>query len=530
MKKTIVIDNIKNIKHMSFSIPVPGLYIVTGKNGSGKTTLFTCLSRIKNSNAFRIGFPTSNGNDRLDFFSGYIQYEIDGESVKYSKRSSGKWKANKRKSNVLEQMGYPQVVNITTKDERIFTQTEITPRRNSQGDKWINEKLNQIFGTNKYTMMIQITTGQLYRGRGTASADTRRRNIAYAIPTGDGKFYTERNFSFGEIVLLNLLYDIHNVQNESLVLIDELELALHPSAQIRLLSCLKEMAKEKCLTILITTHSASIIRSQKDVILLEERNNNGQIDVIYNCPPAKAIGAIGMREDTMPDIIVLVEDYMAKALFLELKRKYLSFYPNQAYLDIRVLEIGGYKNVISFYMEAKNYVFYDNVYVTAYMDKDVETDVIPYPQYGNTEAIQRYRENCHFLKFLPYTPEVLLVKTYVNKKQSFLQALHSEYSNQQASYEINEQLDFEAYEAALPEFTDQTQYNKTIEERGSFRKKCKTQSENVAVELSQQLNISVEEVYRFSYKFAVETIPESELNVRELLAHTMKRRKYLQQK
>ena len=255
------------------------------------------------------------------------------------------------------------------------------------------------------------------------ASNTRRRNIAYAIPVEDGRFYTERNFSFGEIVLLNLLYDIHNVSNGSLVLIDELELALHPSAQIRLLSCLKEMADEKGLTILITTHSASLIRSQKDVILLEEGNESGQIDVMYHCPPAKAIGAIGMREDTMPDIVILVEDDMAKALFMELKRKYFSYYPEQAYLDIRVLEIGGYKNVINFYVEANNYVFYDNVFVTAFMDKDVETDVIPYPQYGNQEDIQRYHDHSRFLKFLPYTPEVLLVKTYIERKQQFLQSL-----------------------------------------------------------------------------------------------------------
>lgn len=522
MTKKIIIDNIKNINHMEFCIPTPGLHIVTGKNGSGKTTLFTCLSRIRNSNAFRTGFPASNGNDRLDFFSGYIQYEVEGENVKYSKRASGKWKANK-KNDVLSLMGYPQIVNITTKDERVFTQTEITPRRNNRGDDWINEKLNQIFGTTKYSQMIRITTGPLYRGRGTVSADTRRRNIAYAIPTGDGKFYTERNFSFGEIVLLNLLYDIHNVLNGSLVLIDELELALHPSAQIRLLSCLKEMANEKGLTILITTHSASLIRSQKDVILLEDGNGDGQIDVMYHCPPAKAIGAIGMREDTMPDIVVLVEDDMAKALFMELKRKYFTFYPEQGYLDIRVLEIGGYKNVINFYVEANNYVFYDNVFVTAYMDKDVETDVIPYPEYGNREDIQRYRANSRFLKFLPYTPEVLLVKTYIEKKQMFLQAIRAEYSNQQVDYTINEQLDFTAYEAALPEFSSQSQYNNKIEERGSFRKKCKVQAEKVATELSQQLKISVKEVYRYSYKFAVENIPENELNIRALLAQTMKR-------
>lgn len=119
--------------------------------------------------------------------------------------------------------------------------------------------------------------------------------------------------------------------------------------------------------------------------------------------------------------------------------------------------------------------------------------------------------------------KVLLVKTYIERKQQFLQSLRAEYSNQQVDYSIAEQLDFTAYEAALPNFSNQTQYNSKIEERGSFRKKCKQVAEKIALELSQQLNITVKEVYRYSYKFAVENIPENELNVRALLAQTMKR-------
>ena len=69
--------------------------------------------------------------------------------------------------------------------------------------------------------------------------------------------------------------------------------------------------------------------------------------------------------------------------------------------------------------------------------------------------------------------EVLLVKTYIEKKQVFIQAIRAEYSNQQVDYTITEQLDFTAYEAALPEFSNQAQYNSKIEERGSFRKNVK---------------------------------------------------------
>lgn len=66
------------------------------------------------------------------------------------------------------------------------------------------------------------------------------------------------------------------------------------------------------------------------------------INIIYKCPPAKAISAIGMREDTNPDIIILVEDSVATSLFFALKQRYITLQNEVNYLDIRILEIGGF--------------------------------------------------------------------------------------------------------------------------------------------------------------------------------------------
>lgn len=518
--KKITIENIRNISRLVFEMPSPGLHVLTGKNGMGKTTLFTCISRICNSNAYRLGFPTST-NDSLDVFSGSIVYTVDDNSVKYTRRTSGEWRPNKRNTTVFQEFGYPAIINITTKDKRIFSQDIIIPRRNKAPDAWLNEKLNLIFDTTKFAGMIRITTGDLRGGRGNET-ENQRRNTAYAIPLANNKYYTEQNFSFGEIVMINLLYDIKNAVNGSLILIDELELALHPSAQIRLISCLKELAKDKGLTILISTHSSSIIKAEKSVIFLEQDNQN-IVNVIYSCPPAKAIGAIGMREDTNPDIIVLVEDDMAKSLFNALKQKYFTLQAEDNFLDIRVLEIGGFQNVVHFYVEANNYIFYDNVYVVAYMDKDVETDIIPYAQYGNQEVIEQYNNNSSYLHFLPYTPEVFLVKTFYNKKMELLRSLSDIYDNQQLRYSATEIFDFNEYESTLPVFASQNDYNRCIERRGAFRKRCKKEAERIAKLLADQVNQSVEEIYRLTFKVAVDNISENELNIRNLLAPTMKR-------
>lgn len=506
---------------MVFNVPNPGLHIISGQNGSGKTTLFTCLSRICNNNAFRVGFP-SKSNDTFDLFNGSIEYHVDNNSVTYTRRQNGEWRPNTKNSTVLAEFGYPSIINITTKDKRVFSQENIFPRRGRNTDEWLNQKLNIIFNTDRFSNMIKIVTGDLRRGR--ATEHDRRNNIAYAIPLGNGRYYTERNFSFGEIVLINLLFDIKNTSNGSLVLIDELEMAIHPSAQIRLIDCLKEIAREKGLTIIISTHSASIIRSQKDVIFLE-RTTNGVVNSIYHCPPAKAIGAIGMREDTNPDIIALVEDSMAKSLLHALVQKYITLQNEDNYLDIRIMEIGGFTNVVKFFVEANNYLFYDNVYVAAFLDKDVETDVIRYPQYGNEESINTYNDNSAYIHFLPYTPEVLLVKLYYEYKNEFLRVLKRQYNNQQLDYTMcTDSFDFENYNLSLPDFRDHNEYNNTIELRGSFRKKCKTEAERVAASLANQINQSIDEIYRASFKYAVDTLLDLEnFDVRHLLSSTMKR-------
>lgn len=515
--RKIVIDNIRSVRHMEFEIPTCGIHILTGKNGAGKTTLFTCLSRICNSNAFRSGFPSTSVRN-YDEYIGSITYSTDALSIQYSKRASGRWQPDTN-GDVFSDFGFTDVVHISTKSERIFTQVIDIPRRQVHADHWLINSLNNILQTDRFTPMIKITVGDL-RSR-TGNADQRRRNTAFAIPQGRGRYFTEQNFSFGEIVLLNLLYDIERVENNSLVLIDELEMALHPAAQIRLIQLLKEFANEKHLTIIISTHSSSIIKSQKDVILLEQDTHG--ISVTYNCPPAKAIGAIGMREDTMADIIVIVEDEMAKALFFALLNKYKSLCPDSNYLDVRVVSVGGYPNIINFYVEADNYIFYENVYVAAFLDKDVETDIVPYKQFGNRDIIEKYEENTRRIKFLPYTPEMLLYQEMKDHRADLLANMRSTYSNQQLNYSVQDIPDFVDYNNPLPNFATQENYNITIQTRGSIRTACKNETEKIAKSLSRQLNKSESEIYRFVFHSAIEHMEGNTLNVRSIMAPIMKR-------
>lgn len=161
--------------------------------------------------------------------------------------------------------------------------------------------------------------------------------------------------------------------------------------------------------------------------------------------------------------------------------------------------------------------------MAAFLDKDVETDIIPYSEYGNQTTIHIYNENTQYFHFLPYTPEVLLVKAFYNLKTRLLQELSITYSNQQLSYSTPLQFDFDWYEAPLPDFQNQDEYNSCIQQRGTFRSQCKDEAERISSDLANQINQSSEELYRVVFKFAVEYVLSDQIDVRHILSSTMKR-------
>lgn len=197
--------------------------------------------------------------------------------------------------------------------------------------------------------------------------------------------------------------------------------------------------------------------------------------------------------------------------------------PESNYLDVRIISVGGYQNIIGFYVEAKDYLFYDNIYVTAFLDKDVETDIIPYKIYGNREIIELYDLNYRKIHFLPYTPEVLLYQVLLSQKNEIIEELRYRFANQQVDYQIQKYMDLSCYNQELPQFNSQDEYNVEIEKRGNIRAACKGETKRIVESLSQQLNEGTNRIYRFIFKFAVDKFEGTEINVRQLLSQTIKR-------
>jgi hypothetical protein len=159
-----------------------------------------------------------------------------------------------------------------------------------------------------------------------------------------------------------LLRALAQCPNGSLVLIDELELALHPRAQIGLFNYLEEIASDKSLTIIVSTHSVTLIKNAKRSQILYLEKEAHVTTVIKGCFPAYAIGGLALAEERTPDIVIYVEDEAACSVTLALsKLAVANRYPaDTAFPTVQVTPIGDFKNVVRYYDRSRgtlpNYV------------------------------------------------------------------------------------------------------------------------------------------------------------------------------
>ena len=254
MATKLTIKKLKSIEEFEFIIPAPGAYLLTGSNGAGKTSLLTCLSRLRNSGAFQRGFRSSS-HASLDSHRGAsVRYEIDGQEVTYTYVEE-RWAPLPRKnSGLLDTCGYPEVKYITADADRIEPQKqEFAPNRVRLTSQSLRDGMNSIFNTERFNELCYIN---LNRGG---------QNKAYLIrqmrPGKPTMYFSERNFSLGELCVLKLLLSLEDISSNSLVLIDELELAVHPRAQTNLFHHLSRFASAKNLTIIFSTQSVTLIKS-----------------------------------------------------------------------------------------------------------------------------------------------------------------------------------------------------------------------------------------------------------------------------
>lgn len=417
MPGNIKIQNLKGILSFDFEVPGPGLHLLSGENGSGKTTLLACLRRIGYKNAFPVHFATSTQSEHLDNYgNAKIEYSINGRSVVYGYRSE-RWTPRPRSgASLVQDFGFPNVIYAGAVADRITPSAQdFIPARVRPAGAALIASLNRVFETSKFD---QLKVVNLTRGAG---------NQAFLLRVGKGvpaKYHTEKNFGLGELCVLKLMLSLHDCPNNSLILIDELEMALHPMAQIKFVEYLKEISAQKNLTTIISTHSASLIKYFGRNYLSFLVKEGDETKVLKNCFPTYALGQLGFGEERAPDYLVYVEDRAARRISEILWQSLVAdrLGVRAAYAPtVHFVEIGGINNVLNMIKNGGGLVP-EQTSVLALLDQDAKTETLQSAiDNGNLAAQQLFARCDDQLRYLPWTPEVAIIQ--------YLSAHHADAQN-----------------------------------------------------------------------------------------------------
>ena len=133
--------------------------------------------------------------------------------------------------------------------------------------------------------------------------------------------YSEAFAGSGEMSASILVHKVLNAPNNSLVLLDEPEVSLHPLAQERLRDFLLKQILDKKLQIVVSTHSPSFVNGlPNEAIKVFREDSNGTFEIIENVSYKSAFKIVGFSLSTMP--VVYVEDSLAINIIKSVIEKY----------------------------------------------------------------------------------------------------------------------------------------------------------------------------------------------------------------
>jgi AAA domain, putative AbiEii toxin, Type IV TA system len=130
-----------------------------------------------------------------------------------------------------------------------------------------------------------------------------------------GARYSGFDMGAGECAVITLLSRLQKMPIGGLVLIEEIELGLHPEAQERLIQCLVDICWKKKLQVICTTHSEAVLDSLPRQARVLLRKHGTDHESIANVSTRFAIHE--MTGNPQPELMIYVEDKFAALLIEE---------------------------------------------------------------------------------------------------------------------------------------------------------------------------------------------------------------------
>lgn len=361
------IHNVKSITDFDFEIPTEkGLYALTGENASGKSTVISCAATAFYNpllysyfgspyNGSQITFTYNDRNRTISssgnrWFNPKGNLEItgffEGSLVFGNRFKDVDFKSLKKLSNVNKS-------NLKKASDFIKTHLGLILHD------------NQSYYQNLYILDDKLNVYELLRPTFYFEAN--------------GSLINQLNMSTGENLMLTILYSLETRlrkknygKNPTLILLDEIELALHSSALRRLVKLLSDLAEEHNLVVLFSTHSIELIRSiSPNNIYYLQRHVDNSIELVNPCYPVYATRNLE-SSNYGHDYIIMVEDDLAK----QIVEKILTQKNLLGNKRVLVIAVGGWTQVLRFaYDTIRSNLMLKTTKVIIVLDRDIKSEV-----------------------------------------------------------------------------------------------------------------------------------------------------------
>lgn len=365
------ITNIRNISKANIVLPFDnGIYALVGVNGSGKSTLMECISFLLSKNKSKFLFGSDSGSV-IGFKAGdnpFFQWTFDNDSQGIEPPDRTIYRGLYEGS-----LFYGTRFEDSKAIDNMISSNLLPESEIADADLYVKEKLSFILhgDTDHYKTLKRIKNRRIADSLGL-------NNLPYFIESCN-VLISQYRMSSGECLLISLLHFLYNsierrslpTDKKALVLIDELELALHPIAVHRLLQFLGELIEEHDnLVVYISTHSAEIIRTLRPSQLFKVETIDGILTIENNCYPSYLIRDLYCT--VAPDFLLLVEDTLAQLLVENVLR-------NENLRTSKLIHcvpVGGWKNVLALQNELTNkHVLGLGTKIISILDGDVENSL-----------------------------------------------------------------------------------------------------------------------------------------------------------
>lgn len=429
----IKISNIKSIISADIEIPLEkGIYGLVGANGCGKSTVLLAIAQLNSK--YRLGGILKKEDYDMNSF---VEFEYKGIRNRWTPNERGLWDTKDR-SNIIQFNGmyegslfYGARFDDSRLIEDVIDKNRLKLTDIVDSDDYVIKKLSFILHGNylNYGKLKRIKNKSIAQGLGL-------RNAVYLNEVRNN-YISQYRMSSGECLLISLLHFIYNSiirsslpkDKKILVLIDEIELALHPIAVSRLLDLLNELISENSnLVVILTSHAPEVIKKLKPANMLKVDNHNGILKLESNCYPSYLIRDVYSHDGF--DYLLLTEDILAKSIVEKILLKE-SFRNNKL---IHIVPAGGYENVLTLQRELlNNNILGVGKNIFSILDGDIKSEIKqelnPLKKlFLPVNSIEKYLYETVFLGKHP------LVKKIINDKYFTLKSLDQLVSEHNQKY------------------------------------------------------------------------------------------------